>query len=146
MGAVTCFEKRTLAAYHSWQYIWNHYDKKGGSPMGGEYSKHYDPAKHIDEVFPQIDSDTSSSLRYNDGGYAELWHEMENLLNDFPVVQQVTGGKGGVSLSPEEHEAMVRYLAIKNEMERKERKQLYLRGHSDNYAYIKQVSGFMTDH
>jgi len=46
---------------------------------------------------------------------------------------------GAISLTAEEHKALVRYLEIKTEMEDIERKQIYFRGHTDNFAYLKKI-------
>jgi hypothetical protein len=48
-------------------------------------------------------------------------------------------GKGAINLSAEEHDAVVRYLRLKNNMEDIERKHIYFRGHTDNFAYLKKI-------
>ena len=58
----------------------------------------------------------------------------------FPVIQKTTEGKGAVSLSAEEHEALARFLMLKNDIENIERKQIYFRGHMDGFAYLKKIS------
>ena len=74
-----------------------------------------------------------------------MWRETIKLQELFPVIAKVVEGDGAVSLSAEEHKALSRYLDLKNEMENMERKQIYFRGHTDNYAYLKQIIGIHID-
>ena len=48
-------------------------------------------------------------------------------------------GNGAINLSAEEHKALARYLYLKIQMENVERKQIYFRGHTDNFAYLKKI-------
>ncbi|MCL2153876.1 MAG: hypothetical protein FWH57_13180 [Oscillospiraceae bacterium] len=96
-------------------------------------------AERLDDVFEEIDSDTCTDLRKNDGEYAEMWHEAIRLKQEFSVIEEVTEGSGALSLSAEEHNALIRYLALSNSMENAERKQIYFRGHMDCYAYLKKI-------
>ena len=71
--------------------------------------------------------------------------ESARLQNDFPVIDQMIKGSGAVSLSPEEHVALVRYLELGRDMQNMERKLLYFRGHTDNYAYLQMISGIIVE-
>jgi len=107
--------------------------------MSAEQDSYYNLAERIDEAFTEIDSDVCTDLRDNDDEYIEMWQEVRKLQESFPVIPQITEGKGPVSLSAEEHEALVRFLMLKNDMEDIERKQIYFRGHTDNYHYLKRI-------
>lgn len=100
---------------------------------------YYNLAERIEDVFEEIDSDTCADLREADSEYKEMWDEVIKLQKDFPVIPKITEGDGAVSLSAEEHKALVRYLGLKNEMENIERKQIYFRGHTDNFTYLKKI-------
>jgi hypothetical protein len=107
--------------------------------MNTEHDAFLNLAERIDNAFSQIDSDICADLRTGDAEYAELWREAISLQKAFPVIPQVIEGEGAVSLSAEEHKALARYLALKHGMENMERKQIYFRGHSDNFAYLKRI-------
>ena len=106
--------------------------------MDMERDAYYNIAERIDNAFSEIDSDTCADLR-NDEKYAEMWRESINLQNDFPVIQQATEGEGAINLTAEEHKALTRYIRLKIMMENMERKEIYFRGHMDNYFYLKKI-------
>jgi hypothetical protein len=107
--------------------------------MSAEHDAYYNLAERIDEAFTEIDSDICTDLREKDSEYIEMWQEASDLQKKFPVIPIITEGKGPISLSTEEHEALVRFLMLKNDMEDIERKQIYFRGHTDNYHYLKRI-------
>ena len=96
-------------------------------------------AERIEDAFSKIDNDICVDLRGSDAEYAEMWRETLKLQREYPVIPQVIHGEGKVSLSAEEHKALVRYLSLKNEMKNIERKQIYFRCHMDNYAFLKKI-------
>ena len=108
--------------------------------MSAEQDSYYNLVERIDEAFTEIDSDVCTDLRDNDDEYIEMWREARKLQESFPVIQQITEGKGPISLLAEEHEALTRFLMLKNDMEDIERKKIYFRGHMDCFAYLKKIS------
>ena len=113
--------------------------------MSGHYGEYYDLAQRVENNFHEIDSAACADLRDSDAEYAALWMESASLQNDFPVIDQMVEGSGAVSLSPEEHAALVRYLELGHDMQNMERKLLYFRGHTDNYAYLQMISGIVVE-
>lgn len=107
--------------------------------MGEIPDDYYNLAERIEDAFDKIDSDTCVDLRETDSEYTKKWNEIIKLQKDFPVIPKITGGDGAASLSAEEHGALVRYLYLKNAMENIERKQIYFRGHTDNFACLKKI-------
>ena len=108
--------------------------------MSENQDNHYNLMKRIEDAFPEIDNEICLDLRENNGEYARLKDEIIKLQEDFRNIRHITDGNGGeVSLSAEEHEALVRFLDLKHEMEDMERKQIYFRGHTDNYHYLKRI-------
>ena len=107
--------------------------------MSAEHDAFYNLAERLEDTYFQIDSDICAYLRKNDSAYAELWRESINLQKDFPVIPQITEGDGAITMSAEEHTALARYLMLKHDMENMERKQIYFRGHTDGYAYLKKI-------
>ena len=107
--------------------------------MSAEHDAFYNLAERLENTYPEIDSDICAYLRENNSAYAELWREAINLQQAFPIIPQITEGVGAIAVSAEEHTALVRYLMLKHDMENVERKQIYFRGHTDNYAYLKKI-------
>ena len=107
--------------------------------MSAEHDAFYNLAERLENTYLEIDSDICAYLRENDSGYAELWREAINLQRDFPIIPQITEGSGTITMSAEEHTALVRYLGLKHDMENVERKHIYFRGHTDSYAYLKKI-------
>jgi hypothetical protein len=93
----------------------------------------------IKDCFSEIDNEITSELRKRDEGYLVLFRESDRLQREFPVIMSVLEGEGEISLSAEKHAALVRYLAVKQEMEDMERRHIYFRGHTDGYAYLKEI-------
>ncbi|MDR0324921.1 MAG: hypothetical protein LBI19_02340 [Oscillospiraceae bacterium] len=107
--------------------------------MNAAHESYYNLAERIEDAYTEIDSKTCTDLRNNDSKYKQLWDEAVRLKTVFPIIVAVTEDEGKISLSVEEHTALVNYLSIKHDMENIERKQIYFRGHMDNYAYLKKI-------
>jgi len=107
--------------------------------MNAEHDAFYNLAERIDETFSEIDSDICMELRNNDSEYSVKWKESINLQNAYPIIAIISDGDGAISLSAEERKALIRYLYLMHEMENIERKQIYFRGHTDNFAYLKRI-------
>jgi hypothetical protein len=95
--------------------------------------------ERVKDAFPEIDSDICTGLRGRDEGYAALFHESDRLQADCPAIMKVLDGEGEVSLTADEHAALVRYLAVKQKMEDMERLVIYFCGHADGFAYLKEI-------
>jgi hypothetical protein len=106
--------------------------------MSAEQDSYYNLAERIKDAFPEIDSDISTGLSGSDE-YAALQEEMRQLQRDFPAIAKAVEGVGAISLTNHEHAALVRYLSVKSEMEDLERRQIYFRGHTDGFAYLKKI-------
>ena len=107
--------------------------------MGLEQDDFYNLAERIEDIYTEIDNDICAYLSENNSDYMNIKADVIKLQAAFPVIRDVTEGAGAVSLSPEEHKALIRYLDLKNEMENMERKRIYFRGHSDCFAYLKRI-------
>ena len=93
----------------------------------------------IKDSFSEIDNEITTDLRKRDEGYAALFRESDNLQAEYPVIMDVLEGEGAISLTAAEHAALVRYIAVKQEMEDAERRHIYFRGHTDSFAYLKKI-------
>jgi len=117
--------------------------------MKTNHSTPKDLPKRIDEAFSEIDSDTCMDLRSINSEYDKLCLQSIKLQDDYPVVANIVEigrkGIGTLTMSEEEHEALMKCLDVKNDMAIMERKHLYLQGHKDNYAYLIKVVGLHTN-
>jgi len=52
---------------------------------------------------------------------------------------KVLEGTGEISLTKDEHRILAEYLNTKIEMDSIERRQIYFRGHTDSFAYLKKI-------
>jgi hypothetical protein len=95
--------------------------------------------ERIENEFIEIDSDICTELRKRDEGYAALFKESHSLQAGYPAIMDAVEGEGEVHLTAEEHAALVRYFEVKWKMENVERRHIYFRGHTDNFAYLKRV-------
>jgi hypothetical protein len=99
----------------------------------------YDLAEQFKDIFAEIDSDITVELKETDGDYTALCSEILFMQMDFPVIANIIEGEGAISVSEEEHKALVRYFEAKNEMYAIERMEIYFRGHADGFAYLKKI-------
>lgn len=98
-----------------------------------------DLLERIKDVFHEICNDVAVALRKTDEKYAALFRETAKLNEDYPIIEQVKDGEGAISLSAEEHAVLVRYFQLKLDMEEAEWQNIYFRGHTDNFAYLKKI-------
>jgi hypothetical protein len=107
--------------------------------MSSTRDDYYNLAERIEGSFSEIDSDICMDLRERDAEYQEMEREADALEESCPVITEIMDGEGSVSLTGEEHDALTRYLHLKHVMENSERKQIYFRGHTDAFAYLKKI-------
>jgi hypothetical protein len=109
------------------------------------YSGVMDLPGRIEEMFPELDSEVCVELRESDSSYAKMFKQQIGLQKKYPAIVKITEigaeGDGAIEFSAEEHKALVQFLLIKHRMEGMERKQLYIQGHRDNYAYLVKTAG-----
>jgi len=107
--------------------------------MSVEHDVYNDLVERINDIYLEIDSAACLELRNGDSEYADLRREAMQLASDFPAIPVIVEDDGGVCLSADESVALARYLKMKLVMENMERKQIYFRGHTDCYRYLKKI-------
>jgi len=107
--------------------------------MSERQDSYYNLAQRIADTFSEIDSDISTDLFHTDSEYAALRREAGELQQAHPVIERVLEGEGTISLSADEHAALMRYMSMKVKIEEAERRQIYFRGHTDSFAYLKKI-------
>jgi len=95
--------------------------------------------ERITALFPEIDSDTAIDLLHNNDEYGQLHQRKGELTERHPFIPAVLEGEGAIALSAEEHKILTDYLEIATRMEDMERMQLYFRGHTDGFSYLKKI-------
>jgi hypothetical protein len=93
----------------------------------------------IEEDFQAMDSEITTALKETDDEYTALNKRQTELEERFPFIESALEGKGALNLSAEEHAGLVEYLSVTNEMENRERLNLYYAGHRDAFAYLKKI-------
>jgi hypothetical protein len=92
----------------------------------------------LEENFQELDSNITTALLECDEEYAALRKRLGELEQQYPIESWLEG-KGAVSLSADEHAALVEYTQVTFEAENQERLNLYLAGHKDCFAYLKRI-------
>ena len=91
-----------------------------------------DLVERIKDSFMEIDSDIMVDLKKQDIEYADMCQKLGEMESRYPFILEVTEGSGAISLTAEEHEIVRKYMTI-------ERCQIYFRGHTDGYVYLKKI-------
>jgi hypothetical protein len=92
----------------------------------------------INERYKEIENEVAAKLR-DDEQYTALRKQSNLLMEKHPCILQLLEGKGPLSVSEEEHAALVQYTMLKINEENMERKEIYCFGHADCIAYLKRV-------
>ena len=100
---------------------------------------YFDLPERITKSFSDIDSDIVMDLRASNAEYAELMQQVSVLKKNNPFIDCVLEDEGEVALTAEQHTALVDCLALCRRMEDLERLHVYFCGHTDAYAYLKQI-------
>ena len=100
---------------------------------------YFDLPERIRKSFPDIDSDIVTDLHASNDEYAELMRQVSALKQNNPFIDRVLENEGEITMTPEQHTALVHCLALCRRMEELERLHIYFRGHTDAYAYLKQI-------
>ena len=91
------------------------------------------------DSFMEIDSDIMVDLKKQDIEYADMCQKLGEMESRYPFILEVTEGSGAISLTAEEHEIVRKYMSRIFEKETIERCQIYFRGHTDGYVYLKKI-------
>lgn len=98
-----------------------------------------DLIKRIEDGFMEIDNDIIVDLRNQDDSYLALCRKIGDMEKEYPFILNVTEGVEDISLTAEEHKVLVEYFRLSLKKDNIERKQIYFRGHTDGYAYLKKI-------
>lgn len=102
-------------------------------------NSYYDLAERLEDAFPEIDSDIVVDLQNNSEEYQQVEDEISALKQAHPFINAVMEGDGEVHLSADEHDVLIQYLRLYRKLDDMEREHIYLRGHTDAFAYLKKI-------
>ena len=77
--------------------------------------------------------------------YTELKAQMEELKRRNPAIGALLEGKGELSFTADEHEALKEFIRLYMRTDNMEREHIYFRGHADGFAYLKKIGAFKTE-
>ncbi|MEW8985852.1 MAG: hypothetical protein AB2401_02385 [Bacillus sp. (in: firmicutes)] len=96
--------------------------------------------ERVVELFSEIDNDIAVNLLHsNNDEYSKLYYRRMEILQQYPSVKNAVDGEGGVSLSKDDHNALIEYLRVNEQTNSMERMQIYFHGHADCISYLKRI-------
>jgi methyl-accepting chemotaxis protein len=99
----------------------------------------YDLPERIAQDFNELDSNICRDLSGVNEEYASLRKRSLEISERYPVIEQVLEDAGAISLTAEEHAALVEHMNLAIELENLERLHIYFRGHTDCFSYLKRI-------
>ena len=101
--------------------------------------------ERISEQFSEIDSDIVMDLAAASPEYTELKAQMEELKRQNPVIGALLEGKGELSFTADEHEALKEFIRLYMRADNMEREHIYFRGHTDGFAYLQRIGALKNE-
>lgn len=92
----------------------------------------------FDMVIESVDTETIKRLR-SEKVYQQYVMQQEKIVEKYPVIEKIFEKKGAVSLTAEEHDAMLEYYQIQQKKETAERKGYYWCGQKHAFCYLKMI-------
>lgn len=90
-------------------------------------------------LLEKVDRDTVQELLADHEEYRTFCAKRKELLNQYPVIETLLEDSGEVSISEQEHQAVLEYFQVRDKIENKERLYHYLYGHIHCYEYMKKI-------
>ena len=66
-------------------------------------------------------------------------YRLTELKQKCPFIDSLLEESGAVSLTEQQHNAVVQAMRLRWQMENLERQHIYFRGHTDAFAYLKEI-------
>ena len=104
-----------------------------------EKTDFYDVVERIKDRFMAIDSEIMVEWKTQDEEYADMCQEQGEMESRYPLIPELTAGSVSISIKAKEHEIVRQYMSRMFEKETLERCQIFFRGHTDGYAYLKEI-------
>ena len=104
-----------------------------------EKTGYCDLAERFKEYIMEINNDIIVDLKNQNEEYAAMCHELGEMEKKYPFILEMLDGEGAISMTLEEHEILQKYMSMIFQKETIELCQIYFRGHTDGYAYLKRI-------
>lgn len=101
-----------------------------------------DPSFWTDLLMEKVDKDSVVYLRNQDREYQEIGRKKKEIQDNFPCIEKLMDDDGAVEISAEEHKKFLEFLALRSDMEYRERELHYWYGHVHCYEYLKRIGAF----
>ena len=82
-----------------------------------------------------VDVKVGTYLRANHQEYQEIRHQIDELIQRYPAVRALFESEDAVTLTAEEHKALIRYFCLESSVEMIEREYHFYMGQSMMYSY-----------
>lgn len=82
-----------------------------------------------------VDVKVGTYLRANHQEYQEIRHQIDELIQQYPAVRALFESEDAVTLTAEEHKALIRYFCLESNVEMIEREYHFYMGQSMMYSY-----------
>ena len=93
----------------------------------------------IEGMYDDIDNEVVVGMLDSDEEYAALHKKVTEMQEAHSFISEVIESEQAVSMTAEEHGILLQYLDLIRDAEDVERRQIYFRGHSDCFAYLKRI-------
>ena len=100
---------------------------------------YFDLASRLEDTFSEIENDILADLENANEEYTDLQDRISEMKRQHPFITNIIDGGGEIHLTAEEHTILTEYLHLKFEQEDMERLQIYFRGYTDAFAYLKRI-------
>lgn len=107
--------------------------------MDANGDAYLDLIKRIESIFYEVDSDIIVDLHKSNEEYIAVRNSMAGMKAQYPFIADVLEGGGAISLTAGERKVLSEYFSLYRRADNMERRQLYFRGHTDCFAYLKRV-------
>ena len=94
----------------------------------------------FDIIMEEIDTETITSLQ-DDMAYQELVSRQEEIWEKYPILKDFFDETEEITLTKEEHKAVLKYQEIQQKRELAERKGYYWCGQKHAFSYLRKVNG-----
>lgn len=99
-----------------------------------------DLPSRLEDGFSEIERDIIINLQGSNERYADLKNKISKLKQKYSFIDKVVEGCSEMHLTAEEHAILKEYFHLKFELGDMERLQIYFRGHTDAFAYLKKIN------
>ena len=107
--------------------------------MDAAHDPYADLTKRIDDMYHEIDNEIVVKMSHTNEKYAAMRKKVTDMQETHPFIPAVMDSDKAITMTTEEHQILLQYLDLIREMEDVERRQIYFRGHSDCFAYLKRI-------